>query len=160
MRSSTYKRKPYNHCCSFNTRVVLLSVQCAWTGCCTENMFPIYPPVNGAARRTRELRSTIFAEWRSGMLAFALAACGFADALRAGLSHQACGKTCRRHASAIACDSWLCELRALRDLSLGVEVHQGVGVRVWAVRHHMQCVLRAAEQRHAEEIDVAAADED
>ena len=118
MRSSTYKRKPYNHCCSFNTRVVLLSVQCAWTGCCTENMFPIYPPVNGAARRTRELRSTIFAEWRSGMLAFALAACGFADALRAGLSHQACGKTCRRHASAIACDSWLCELRALRVTDL------------------------------------------
>ena len=48
------------------------------------------------------------------MLAFALATCGFSHALRAGLSHQACGKTCRRHASAIAYDNWLCELRELR----------------------------------------------
>lgn len=51
---------------------------------------------------------------RSGMLAFTMATCGFAHALRAGLSHQARGKTCMRHASAIACDSWLSELRALR----------------------------------------------
>ena len=86
------------------------------------HLFPIYSPLNGAARRTRELRSTIFAERRSGMLAFALAAYGFADALRAGLSHQACGKTCRRHASAIACDSWLCELRALRVTDLKIRL--------------------------------------
>lgn len=45
--------------------------------------------------------------------ALALASCGLADALLAGLTPQASGKTCARH-SAIACDSWLHELRALR----------------------------------------------
>lgn len=51
---------------------------------------------------------------RPRMLAFALVSCGLADALLAGLTHQACGKTYARHTSAIACDSWLGELRALR----------------------------------------------
>ena len=56
----------------------------------------------------------VWRPFRSRLLgALALASCGLADALLAGLTPQASGKTCARH-SAIACDSWLHELRALR----------------------------------------------